>query len=169
MINTAWFQKHKTELMVGGAGVAVTVALYLRSKANASGTTGTAATTSSYLPQTTADTTDTDLYDSLEGQVQGLSAAVANNTAANQNQGFTAPTNEQLFGSGYGAPGSQEEYATSSSPVGDAGGGQYYQLNDQQIWSDVTAGDTIYSQVEPGVFQPTTNVNSGPDFLKSST
>lgn len=167
-LDKAWFQAHKTEVMVGGAGIVVTIALYMRSKANSSGAGTTAATQSYGNPATVADTTTADLYDNLANQIQGLGSSVANLTATKQQNAWAPPTNEQQFGSGFGAPGAQTEYESSTTPVQGMDQGAYYSLDDAQIWNAVSQGTPIYNQVEPGDFQLTTNVNAGPVFLKAA-
>jgi hypothetical protein len=168
-MDPAWFQKHKTELMIGGGGVAVTIALYMRSKSKAAGTAaGGSAVTSSYgNPATAVDTTTSDLYNNLSGQIQGLGTSVAALTAQNQKTAYTPPANETLFGAGYGAPGQTTQYASSTTPVAGMDGGAYYSMNDAQIWGAVSNGQPFYSQVNPGDFQIAANVNSGPVFSKS--
>ncbi len=69
----AWYAQHKVEAIIGLAGIAVTVALYMRSRANAAGSSAGATTTSSSLyPTSVANTTGTDAYTGLESQILGL-------------------------------------------------------------------------------------------------
>lgn len=162
-INPAWMKAHRTEVLLGGGGIVVTIALYMRSKSSAGGTN--AANQSYANPATAVDTTQASMYDSLANQIGGLGQSVAALTAAHQAGTYVAPTNETLFGAGYGAPGQATEYASSTTPVAGMQGGSYYSQNDQQIWNDVSSGAPIYNQVAPGDFQITKNVNAGPVFI----
>ncbi len=71
---SAWLKGHKTETLLGAGGIVVTIALYVRSKNAAASTSGE--TVSTEEPSGTADTTDSDLYNGLEGQIGQLQQAV---------------------------------------------------------------------------------------------
>jgi hypothetical protein len=71
---SAWFTGHKTQAYIGAAGVVATIALVVKSrnKAAAAG----ASTTSTAVPTTTADTTQSDAFNGIEDQVLGLQSAI---------------------------------------------------------------------------------------------
>lgn len=73
----SWLKGHRAETLLGAGGIVVSIALYVRSKNSAA--SNTASTTE---PQSTADTTDSDLYNDLEGQIEQLGNAVNNSLAA---------------------------------------------------------------------------------------
>jgi hypothetical protein len=91
----SWIKTHQNEALLGGGGIVVAIALYVRSKSSSSSTTGT---TSSYAnPATGVDTTATDAYSGLESQILGLQqAALTNQTPAGG-----APAVGPFLGSGF--------------------------------------------------------------------
>jgi hypothetical protein len=78
----AWVKAHKPEAALGGAGLGATLYLAYRQRkaAAAAGGSSTAATTAanaSYaMPQSTADTTQSDAFSGIEDQVVGLQSAL---------------------------------------------------------------------------------------------
>lgn len=72
---TGWLKGHRVETLLGAGGIVVTIALYVRSK-NSSTSGGSGTTASTVEPDGTADTTDSDLYNDLEGQIEQLGTAV---------------------------------------------------------------------------------------------
>lgn len=153
-MNTAWFQKHKTEVILGGGGIVVTIALYMRSKANSAASGSTTATQSSAMPLTTADTTNTDLYDALEGQVQGLSTSVAAVTAANQPKGISASDFSNETATGLGV------YSAGATSYTDTSGTTYDVIaNPGQLAQYQAAGDQVYYQPIAGTFAPYAGAN----------
>jgi|SRR5271157_1814886 len=68
-----WLKTHKPEAALGGGGIVLALVLYARSKSSSS--SGASGANQSYLPQTGVDTSSTDLYNALEGQIQSLQNA----------------------------------------------------------------------------------------------
>jgi len=73
----AWVKGHRTETILGAGGIVVTIALYVRSRNNAAANSGTGTSQTFATPTGTADTTNSDLYNGLEGQIGQLQQAVA--------------------------------------------------------------------------------------------
>lgn len=148
-MDPAWFQKHKTELMIGGGGVAVTIALYMRSKAAKAGTSGSAVTSSYGNPATAVDTTTSDLYNNLSGQIQGLGTSVAALTASNQPKPIAVSDFSQEVKAGIGV------YDPNASHYTDAAGQTYDVLQSPaQLQQALAAGKQPYFQPLAGTFQP---------------
>ena len=115
-----WLQAHRTEVFIGVGGIVITIALYMRSKNSAAAATSTTPSTS--VVPSTADTTQSDLYNGLESQINGLASAVSASTAAQAAPGTAAA----------GAPG-QGAISVDGAQYVDLGtlgnGGNFYGYN----------------------------------------
>lgn len=138
-----WLKTHKNEAMLAGGGVVVAIALYVKSQSSSSGSSSTDATE---VPAT-ADTTDSDVYNALEGQIESLSGAVSTL------QGLSPGSSSTATSSGAAAAGSS---AASSGPgFGDVsvGGQSYVELGEEGVGSyygyNVGGGAPVYYE-DPG-------------------
>lgn len=141
-------KNHKTELLVGGAGLAVALALYTKQKGGSSSSSASPATTGApssivYLPQTgTAGEVGSPSFE----QPYGPPPAAATTSPAKAP--FTPPATEKLVGSGYTVP-------QGASTVTGSTGGQFEPLPNWDAAQGVLAsGGQIEFQPTPGVFVP---------------
>lgn len=112
----AQLKNHKTELLVGGAGVVMAIALYVKSKGSSSSTTPATTTTGTGTVvegTSVATTTGTDIYGGLENQILGLQQAVLG-LSTNKPTTTTPKTPTPNQGKGHHRPG---------GPTSGAGGG----------------------------------------------
>jgi hypothetical protein len=138
-----WLKTHKQEAALGGAGLVVAIALYVRSK-NASSSSGTT-TASTGNPATVDDTTATDYYSGLENQITGLQSALL---GAGTQAPYSPPTNESISGSGYGLPG-------GAGDVTSASGATFEELaNWNAAQAIISGGGTVDYEPSPGIFAP---------------
>ncbi len=80
-MNTAeWFKTHKQEAIIGGGGLVVALALYVKSR-NASASSSSSTPSSTVVPAV-SDTTGTDEFSGVEDQILGLQSAVLGMAAA---------------------------------------------------------------------------------------
>lgn len=154
----AWYNGHKPEVLMGAAGIVVTVALYVRSKGSAGSSSTTAASTptstvtGSALPDTGnyggggGDTTGLDeILTQLSGQLTSLQGSSPSSSDSGQ----------VLTGSGYGAPGSSAGDPSTTSVAAASGGASYEGIPAADITELNTAGTPTYYQPAPGVFAQT--------------
>jgi hypothetical protein len=174
-----WLKTHKQEAALGAGGVVVAIALYVRSRSNAasgssSSTAGYATpNSSSTYPAGYVDTSSTDLYNGLEGQIVGLQAAIQQASAAQQG-GTTAsatppaaavpsdliPLGDQvLVGSGYSVAGGAGPGGGYGSGVVAGSGGNYFTPIGTLQGSEALFGSGSPVDYEPalGVFDPVTS------------
>lgn len=174
-------KSHKTELLVGGAAVAATIALYARSKKTTTQTTAAVATPVTTVaptgyeefPGTTVATTEgTDAYNGLENQILGLQQALlglsgqsaAKTQAAAQTSGQAATshvstdpyTQEAFAGEGYYIEGSG---GRSAGNVEGMTGAIFSTISSYTATlQELEAGDTVYYESSLGGFTPITSV-----------
>lgn len=167
-----WLKTHKQEAALGAGGIVVAVALYVRSRANASsssssGTTSPSTTAAGVEPYGgyVADTSGTDLYNGLEGQIQALGAAISALPATSSTgaSGLTpsalVPLSDQtVVGGGYSLLGGSGPGGGYGSGVVESGTGAYFApyATAEASAAGFAAGQADY---EPalGVFQPVTS------------
>jgi len=154
----AWYAGHKNEALLGGAGIVVAIALYVKSKNAASSTSsGATPSTSTVMPGTTAPSTygggggDMSGIDELLQQLQTEVSALQPSAGSSGSGAPTIPSGEVLAGSGY-SPG-------NAGPGGiTAGGHTYLGLSSPSQ----LLGEPTFIQVAPGDFIPTPSSGVAP-------
>lgn len=158
-----WIKTHKPEAGLGGGGIVLALVIYIKSRSSSSSSTGSTAA-SGYLAPTTVDTTGTDVYDSLEGQIESLSGAVS------VLQGSTGLSSGSGASSGSGssssapppaaAPPSSPGFGFGSQSIG---GQDYIELGQEGVGSyygyNVAGGAPVYYET-PGSNQLETDLTS---------
>ena len=155
----AWLKSHKQEAALGAGGIVVAIALYVRSKNAASGSSSGASSTT----PATADTTSADLYNALEGQIANLQQGASSGAGQGQtwkgrkvssSTGATAPSTPATPAApnvqGYGTTAlGGSEYDI----LGNIGSGQSYS------GYEVGGGAPVYFET-PGGGNPSTNLSA---------
>ncbi len=131
----AWYAGHKNEALLGGAGIVVAIALYVKSKnaAAASGTSSTATPSSTVMPGTTAPST----YGGGGGDMSGFGDTLA------ELQQEIAALSPNSGGS-----------STSTAVSGSWGGGSGQSFDPVAAGSTIPSGVQLFWEVAPGVFDP---------------
>ncbi len=174
----AWLKTHKQEAILGAGGIVVAIALYMRSRSQAAANSGAAASslatpnaTSTY-PAGYVDTSSTDLYNGLEGQITSLQSAIAQASAA-QSGGVSpggpmipatpAPSNlvplsdQVIQGGGYSLAGGAGPGGSYGSGTVQAGSGGYFSpLATLGASTDMfgSSPGSVYFEPAQGVFNP---------------
>lgn len=79
----SWLKTHREEALLGGGGIVVTIALYMRSRSKSSSSSSSSAPSASgavptpvAYPTSTGSTTGTDVASGMESQILGLQSAL---------------------------------------------------------------------------------------------
>jgi hypothetical protein len=153
-----WLKSHKQEAALGAGGIVVAIALYVRSKNASSSSSGASSTTPA-----TADTTSSDLYNALEGQIANLQQGASSGAG----QGQTWKGRKVAGGATVVAPATPaapaapnvEGYGTTAlggseyDILGNIGSGQAYS------GYEVGGGAPVYFETPAGG-NPETNLNA---------
>lgn len=159
---SAWLKTHKQEAALGGAGIVVAIALYVKSKKSAAGSSsGQPVTNPTYAyPSSTADTTGYDIYNGLESQILGLQQAVLAGQQGGGTGGSGGPSKASpptvgpapqdwgnVVGSGYAT--------AATNPVTGADANAYSGIPSGAIAASlVSGGHTLYYEPTAGNFSP---------------